>query len=336
VGKLADILARASCRTLCLAKSRQRLSPFGLWRLPETKPVTLIAGLKCADGIVLAADTEESTSLTRGRARKLLSRTFQKGKNTLVVAVAGAGSAPLIDAAVEQIFDAIETSKGSRLNQLKKVISDALLVFYSNHVSVYPSREPFEKVIDLICGVRGAGGELALYKTSGPLLSTVTGFVLSGSGEILRHIVEELYEPTIAVPRAVALALHMLNLGKRYLAGVGGDSEILTLTAQGIPIQEQTAAVEIKESHLDLFNRRIGELLLQFPDSTITPESFATAMAQVSDDVRRLRERQTEKLAELSVTARPGLLASPANSDVPTPPSLPASRSGRSRKAPRK
>lgn len=291
--------------------------------------MTLIAGLKCVDGIVLAADTEESTLYTRGRARKLLTRTFSKGKNrhdpkTVVVAIAGAGSAALIDSAIEEIFEAISVSKGSTVGQLKKTISNSLLRFYRHNVSAYPTRDPLDNVIDLICGVRAATGELTLYKASGPLLSTVTGFAICGSGELLRHIVEELYQPTIAVPRAVALTLHTLNLGKRYVTGVGGDSEIVTLLAHGIPAQEHVKGIKIKEQHLDQFNQLVGELLLQFPDASITPDAFAMAMSQVVNDVQDLRTRQSELLAAAAETLQtsPGsVVLGPRKpmGDTPTP-----------------
>ena len=285
--------------------------------------MTLIAGLKCVDGIVLAADTEESTYLTRGRARKLLTRTFSKGKKTkpVVVAIAGAGSAALIDSAVEQVFEAVEGANGSTVGKLKVTIREALLEFYRHHVSAYPTRDPMDNVIDLICAVRAANGELALYRASGPLISTVPGFALCGSGEIIRHIVEELYQPTIAVPRAVALMLHTLNLGKRYVPGVGGDSEIVTLMADGIPAQEHVKGIKIKEHHLDQFNHLIGELLLQFPDGSIAPDAFAAAMAQVTNEVQQLRIRQS---TELAVTLEPSaVVRHPA--DIPTAPSPPES-----------
>ena len=306
------------------------------WRPPEKRPVTLIAGLKCVDGIVLAADTEESTSLTRGRARKLLTRTFPKrtseaktkiAAKTVVVAIAGAGNAALIDSAVEQIFEAVSAAKGSTVRQLKKTISDALLHFYRYHVSAYPTRDPLDNIIDLICGVRAASGELTLYKASGPLLSTVTGFALCGSGEILRHIVEELYQPTIAVPRAVALTLHTLNLGKRYVAGVGGDSEILTLMADGIPTQEHVKGIKIKEHHLDQFNRLVGEVLLQFPDGSIAPDAFTAAMAQAVNGVETLRRAQLAELAAATETlpTSTASILSPRQppGDAPTAPSPP-------------
>jgi 20S proteasome alpha/beta subunit len=305
--------------------------PCVIWRLPERKPMTLIAGLKCVDGIVLAADTEESTYLTRGRARKLVTRTFSQGKNkknprTVAIAIAGAGSAALIDTAVEQVFEAVSQTKGTTVRHLKTTIRDALLRFYRHDLSNYPTQNPLDNIIDLLCGVRAANGELALYRASGPLIHTVSGFALCGSGEIIRHVVEELYQPTIAVPRAVALVLHLLNLGKRYVTGVGGDSEILTLMTDGIPTQERLGGIRIKEQHLDHFNHLLGELLLKFPDKSITPEAFASAMTQIAADVQDLRDRQATELEnEISrQPTSPSSLSSPPGqvSAAGTSPSL--------------
>jgi 20S proteasome alpha/beta subunit len=305
------------------------------WWLPERKPVTLIAGLKCTDGIVLAADTEESTYLTRGRARKLLARTFEradkkptkakKGKGDyqtpkpyVVVAIAGAGTAALIDAAVEQVFDAVSQSNTSTIAQLKTTISDALLNFYRHNVSAYPTRDPLDNLIDLICAVRAVDGDLALYRASGPLISTVSGFAICGSGEIIRHVLEELYQPTVSVPRAVALVLHLLNLGKRYVTGVGGDSEILTLTADGIPIRESIHGIKIREQHLDQFNRVIGELLLKFPDGTISHEIFAESVTQLTVEVQDLRIKQITELEAEQSRELPAQASVPGGATAPT------------------
>ena len=265
---------------------------------PERMAVTLIVGLRCTDGVVLAADTEESTAYTRGRTRKLLTRTFA---NDAVVAIAGAGSGDLIDSAVEQIFEMVDTSKPKNIADLKALIRQALLRFYRQEVRNYPTRDPLDTVVDLICAIRAPAPDkhFALYKASGPVISSVSGFAVLGSGAVMRHVLEELYQPTIAVQRGVALVLHLLSLGKRYVTGVGGDSHIVTLTADGMPVQEPIGEIRIKERYLDGFNRLVGELLLHFPDRSIMPRSFTEAMERLTTDAGSLREKQITELGEV-------------------------------------
>ncbi len=265
--------------------------PCWHWPPPKRSLVTLIVGLRCTDGVVLAADTEESTPLTRGRTRKLLTNTFP---NQSVVAIAGSGSGDLIDSAVEQIFEAVTADGPTTVADLKATIRKTLLRFYREEIQIYPTRDPLDLLIDLVCAVRSPDKNFALYKASGPAISSVPGFALLGSGAVMRHVLEELYQPTITVQRGIALALHLLSLGKRHVTGVGGDTHIVTITSQGIPFQEPVGEIQVKEQYLDGFNHLFGELLLQFPDGSISPEAFTKAMEHLTKTAGELRQEQLE------------------------------------------
>ncbi len=254
--------------------------------------MTLIAGFKCSDGIVLAADTEESTNYTRGRVRKILEHHAPTGA---VIAIAGAGHAPLIDTATEQIFEAIDTVAASTLTELRALIRKRLLRLHRLEIARYPTSDPQETVIDLLYGVRAADGELALFKSSATALSSVDRYALFGIGAILSHVVEELYKQTIDVSRGIALAIHLLNLGKRYVPGVGGDSHIYSLGATGDLFQEPVGEIRIKEKYLDKFNRIIAELLLALPADVVAQSRFG-GKVRISTQLRELMLKQSDEL----------------------------------------
>jgi len=72
--------------------------------------MTIVAGLRCANGIVLCADTQETKNeLSKINVPKLrIEPWFKAGKDSpeeLMIAVAGAGDGPFIDKIIERAWE---------------------------------------------------------------------------------------------------------------------------------------------------------------------------------------------------------------------------------------
>src|SRR5689334_483635 len=85
------------------------LVKFKSRRPPERKCMTLIAGFFCRDGLLMCADMEESTATSKRKLNKL----FYRGVNDWQIVFTGAGSAAVIDNAIERFDDAIRKEVGS-------------------------------------------------------------------------------------------------------------------------------------------------------------------------------------------------------------------------------
>jgi hypothetical protein len=85
------------------------------WRPPKRQVVTIIAGFRCQDGIVVCADTQETSGSAKRSVPKL--QCFhgpvigQDGSGLvnpdLALAICGAGDGPFIDKITSQAWDAI-------------------------------------------------------------------------------------------------------------------------------------------------------------------------------------------------------------------------------------
>ncbi len=72
-------------------------------RLPERRAVTIIAGFKGYDGVILCADTQETVQGFKRKVPKLRVEP-EKGGGDLAVAFCGAGHGPFIDKVVERAW----------------------------------------------------------------------------------------------------------------------------------------------------------------------------------------------------------------------------------------
>jgi 20S proteasome alpha/beta subunit len=110
--------------------------------------MTIALGILAADGIVIAADQQETSGSTKSVVDKVLSVVAKHG----VIAVTGAGAAGHLDAMAQQVTKAfIECKPG----QERKAIRQSFDTFYSKHiVPLYPFYERFPNCdIEAIIGV---------------------------------------------------------------------------------------------------------------------------------------------------------------------------------------
>jgi hypothetical protein len=119
--------------------------PFApkIQRLLGAKRMTMAIALAGTNGIVLAADTEETIPGYMKRSQtKILAGHHGVGKddrsvvdeNRPMVAVSGAGHADYLDSINEEMVDAFLASKKILLSEIKPQLQANLIAFYKNHV----------------------------------------------------------------------------------------------------------------------------------------------------------------------------------------------------------
>src|SRR5690242_6632496 len=104
--------------------------------------MTIAAGFRCRDGIVLGTDTQYTLGgLLRADGPKLFNIAE---RSDLSMVIAGAGSVPFMRMAVEEIKTALTTIPlgTAALPNVKKVIEDVLMNVFSIHVFPVPGEKP--------------------------------------------------------------------------------------------------------------------------------------------------------------------------------------------------
>src|SRR5690349_9888996 len=110
--------------------------------------MTVAAGFRCHDGIVLCADSQESLADYKFHVEKLVTRSSPWTD----IAIAGSGNGPLIDAAVERLVKRLEGGP-TDYDAAELIIADTLNGLYEKEFSLYPTRYPEDTIIDLLIAV---------------------------------------------------------------------------------------------------------------------------------------------------------------------------------------
>ena len=92
--------------------------------------MTLIVGIKCDDGYVVCADSQETVPLADGtEARVTCQKLVPIPVGKLAVSIAGSGDANLIDAFVERLRVGYAASEIISLDACRTCIQDELAAF---------------------------------------------------------------------------------------------------------------------------------------------------------------------------------------------------------------
>lgn len=192
--------------------------------------MTLIAGLECADGLLICSDREESG----GPSVKTSSRkVFDFSGCQFQLAIATAGDAALADKAVKRIADAARAAKF--VDRHEELIEEVLRELYTTYVWPEEIPEGRDREIELIVGIYDiANQQQLLYRAVEEILWPKIDFVCAGSGEQLAcYFLENLHSQTLTISEAMALMRFVLREVKDSSEGVGRESEMLAVTQSG-------------------------------------------------------------------------------------------------------
>jgi hypothetical protein len=115
--------------------SPKPLSPF---RLRERKHMTICIGILASDGIVIAADAQESdTYMTRSQQKILTWHSLQAGVHGptargAACVIAGAGDGGFVDAFSHEILKSVKTE--TTMFEFEQYLEDRVYTFYEKHV----------------------------------------------------------------------------------------------------------------------------------------------------------------------------------------------------------
>jgi 20S proteasome alpha/beta subunit len=193
-----------------------------LWR---KRPVTLIAGMLCLDGILLASDREESG----GERKDSVPKIAEWYDSRCSLAIAGAGHGPLCDVAIESIARAAKKAGESLFGDHEMVISEALRDLHNKYIWQTNSQE--DRRIALIVAIHSREkDDFRLYLTSEEILQPKHTYACSGIGEILGgYFLERLYDPALHLEEAETLMAFIAKEAKDSVGQVGRETEFVTL-----------------------------------------------------------------------------------------------------------
>jgi 20S proteasome alpha/beta subunit len=194
--------------------------------------VTIAVGFRCNDGIVLAADTQETIS---GYMKQHEGKITTCWMGDFSIAIAGAGTTDYIETAVAAITRPDELQFDSLL-QIEHALRDKLLAFFNRHLLPWSSyAENDRPSVDLLIAVAGPQKTQyhGLFYYTGTSFSHVHRKAI-GTGILLANsLISEYFEPLMPLDDATSVVVFILSKVKEQVDMCGGNTDIVIMKESG-------------------------------------------------------------------------------------------------------
>jgi len=249
--------------------------------------MTITAGFRCKNGVVLCADSE--ITLTQGKTYEAKLFTINEEQEAYL---AYAGSSFFIKELVGSLRD---TSEGKTGKTLIDAIRKTYKSLHNKHYTKPPKGE--KSFADILVTARH-GKWISLYAGSGRHWFLVDKYQTFGVGQDQAEpIFNPLYSSDISTTETSFMAIYALRRIKGFVQGCGGPTEIRQVDDAGRFFSRYVWGKErIKraEEDYDFFEKTMRPILLSLPDTLSTDKKKFNAL--VSQMVKELRRRRAGRL----------------------------------------
>lgn len=260
--------------------------------------MTIAVGVRAHNGVVIAADSEESWDYFKFDDNKVrqvfVHHGTTKGPKTFSCSMTGSGGSHYLRAVHQHISNALITASPTAfMDDIESLIQVELIKFYDKHIVPFPS-ERFSALtdFDLIIGATNGLGH-GLWSTE---LNSVTrrhGVLATGSGgSYARMVLEQLWpeKDYTDVANAAILAAFAIFCAKQSRQYCGKNTQINCLSKGRIV---QVSGPEIKTLD-ELFGEHLRTERSLF-ESVFTIETKKVRPGQ-SAAVKKIKDRLTDQL----------------------------------------
>jgi 20S proteasome alpha/beta subunit len=189
----------------------------------QRESVTLVAGFKCKNGVVICADTQHTGNYVKFAAPKLWtdrSRTIVAGACNDVV---------YLKMAVDELSTTFEHLKQWTEISIRKAISDTLATVHKAIRAAFGMKDQQPQLF-LMIGARLDDWKAILMTTSATAVATVNEFDFIGAGEeVARLLISPFYDSNLRVTEMQRIAAYCFRYAKVSGSWSGGDTHVGTI-----------------------------------------------------------------------------------------------------------
>jgi len=257
----------------------------------ERSKVTIAAGLTYRDGVILCADSE----MTLGDSLKYRQEkvAFATG-GKLETVLTGAGDEGFMKMAWSRILEQL-AAKAEGINRdsdVEKTIDEVVGRIYKRNIGALPREDQYGSGFTLLAAWCIDGLAPCLFKVADTRLQPIIGFTCTGMGEPLaKYASEGLYDPSMTLPQALALAAYVIYVAKEYVPKCGGFTSIVVLDRTGIRF-DWDREIYALESYFHSFNSSVKPLFLATADESLADADFQRQADQFLQSLQRMREHK--------------------------------------------
>jgi 20S proteasome alpha/beta subunit len=266
-------------------------------RPTERRHVTIVAGFRSYQGIVLCADTHETVNkLSKRNVPKLIfqpsdyiDRTQALHPDDLAVAFCGAADdGAFVDKLVANAWEDAQT--GTNLDEVCLLIEESIKHTYREYGQIFQTG--YCPGADLIYGVKMFGSS-KLFSASGPIVNEQQRFYSAGAGYYMADfLASRMYHDSMSLRQCVILGAYILYQAKEHVEGCGGDSHIAILRDHGVSGKVDWVSIEAINKMVRWEDIDLGRLMLDTADLEITKEEFLEKAKILTESASGMREME--------------------------------------------
>jgi len=256
--------------------------------------MTLIVGIKCDDGYVVCADSQETVPLADGtEARVTCQKLVPIPVGKLAVSIAGSGDANLIDAFVERLRVGYAASEISSLDACRTVIQDELTAFKKEkRLRRTGGQDPFSF---LIGAQSKQDRRCILWRTAAGDLIEVQRYALVGYEDTrYDYAARNLFRGGMPLSQGVFLGLYIMWLGQHTSNYIHAPITVAILKDNGIQFEDQKKIDSIDQK-VRLFTAQFESQFLACSDSGLQGEEFGKALTEFGATIIQFRREFIEE-----------------------------------------
>jgi len=269
-------------------------------RLPERKAVTIVAGFRCADGIVLCADTQETFGAGKTEVPKLRFEPQPKPgdapehKDDLVLAIAGAGDGAFIDKIVDTAW--VDVQSASSFDEACQQIEESIKSTHREFGQIFQTG--YLPQANLIYAVK-MQGNAKLFRSQGPLVSEKNHWGSDGTGYHLSNFIcNRMYKFTLSISQLIVLAVYTVYQAKRFVDGCGGTTHVATINNKGGSERVELSAIQWIEQHIRTTDWFLDDIFLKNADLQMSEADLEKAYGQHLKFLKTARENHLRSAHE--------------------------------------
>lgn len=250
--------------------------------------MTIAAGIVCADGILVCADSEVSSAPSKRQREKVYS--FE---NHLLLT--GSGNGDFIKMAFDKICDDYGASRPGSPSHAREIAEKLVLKIHQEHIfSFYQTNDPERPSLNLITASRCRDGQLALVRTRDTTAILVDRYDAMGSGEdLFEYWTQFFYRSTLTMDLMSYLTLFTFREVKRNVIGCGGDSHIVWM-----PKDEKHRIISrffTEDMILAGFPDRVVQILVECRDLNVDEKRLERDLNSFVEAVLAIRRAEKQK-----------------------------------------
>jgi 20S proteasome alpha/beta subunit len=288
-----------------LGFSRQKLV-----RIPRRTSVTIVAGFKGCDGVVLCADSQETVANFKRKIPKLRVEPSSGGED-LAVAFCGSGHGPFLDMVVDKAWKDV---KGAiSLQDACDKIQESIKSVHEEYGKIYqPGSMP---EIELLYGVK-MSGDTKLFHAFGPVINEKDYYAAGVGQDMADYLSSRMYGNHLDVRQLIILAAFILFQTKDHIDGCGGDSHIAVLKNRGLSGRVDPAHVEKLTGLANTADTILARTLLSCVNIKLSGVEFRRNLKIVKDLIEDYRSDTAKEIKELKATEAYWFLGQPATDSL--------------------